>query len=184
MKGPLLGIVIVLALLATGAIFYASEAFRPAPTAPLEQLYANDFFGFSFSYPVGYILAESEVGTVSRKHHVVTIIKEEDAVPRVHSEGPTAITIDVYQNDTNPLSLETWIASSESNLRLGNGTLVETSVGGVPAKSFNWSGLYEGESIAFLHAGNIVVISVTYMSPSDDIYKAYQALLASLRLRN
>ncbi len=183
MKGPIIGIVIVLALLATGAIFYASDALQPAPPASIEQTYANDLFGFSFSYPVGYLLAEAEVGVLGRTHHVITIIKEEDAVPRANAEGPTAITIDVYQNDTKPQTLEEWIQSDESNAKLGNGVMIEGTVGDAPALRYTWSGLYEGETTVFLHNDRIVAVSVTYMSQADDIYGVYGMLLNSLRLR-
>lgn len=183
MKGPIIGIVIVLALLATGAIFYASDAIRPAPVAPAEQTYANDLFGFSFSYPVGFLLAESEVGVLGRTHHVITIIKEEDAVPRVNSEGPTAVTVDIYQNDTKPQTLEEWAQSDESNAKLGDGVMTEGTVDGAPALRYTWSGLYQGETTVFLHNDRVVAVSVTYMSPADDIYVVYGALLNSLRLR-
>ena len=183
MKGPIIGIVIVLALLATGAIFYASDALRPVAVAPAEQMYANDLFRFSFSYPVGYLLAEAEVGVLGRTHHVITIIKEEDAVPRVNSEGPTAITIDVYQNDTKPQTLEEWVQSDESNAKLGDGQMTEGTIDGAPALRYSWSGLYGGETTVFLHNDRIVAVSVTYMSQADDIYAAYDMLLDSFRLR-
>ncbi len=183
MKGPVIGIVIVLALLATGAIFFAGNAFVPEAQTPLEQTYGNDLFGVSFAYPVGYLLAEAEVGVLGRTHHVITIIKEEDAVPRIHSEGPPTITLDFYQNDTKPQTLEEWVKGDESNLRLGNGESTSLTVDGVEGVQFNWSGLYEGETTAFLHNGKVVAVSVTYLSPADEIYLDYQALLRSLRLR-
>lgn len=183
MKGPIIGIVIVLALLATGAIFYASDALQAVPAAPVEQTYANDLFEFSFSYPTGYLLAESEVGVLGRTHHVISIIKEEDAVPRVNSEGPTAVTVDIYQNDTKPQTLEEWAQSDESNAKLGDGVMTEGTVDGAPSLRYTWSGLYQGETTVFLHNDRIVAVSVTYMSQADDIYAVYGMLLNSLRLR-
>jgi hypothetical protein len=183
MKGPIIGIVIVLALLGAGAIFFAESAFNPAPPASLEQLYANELFGISFSYPVGYVLAEAEVGVLGRTHHVITIIAEADAIPRANSEGPTAITIDVYQNDTNPLTLSEWLATDESNLRLGSGETTAGMIQDTEVVQYAWSGLYEGETIAFLHNDRIIAVSVTYMSKSDPLYAVSQSLLDSLRLR-
>jgi hypothetical protein len=183
MKGPIIGIVIVLALLATGAIFLAGSAFQEEQQVPLVQTYANDLFGISFTYPAGYVLAEAEVGTVERPHYVITIIQEEDAVPRVNSEGPTAIRLNFYQNTTRPLTIPEWLATDESNFNLGNGMTASTSLDGTDAVSYQWSGLYQGETMAFLHNGWIVAASVTYTSPADQIYTDYQMLLSSLVLR-
>src|SRR5262245_29256581 len=106
MKGEVLGIVIALALLATGTIFFAGTIFMPQ--APALQNYANDAYGITFSYPEGYVLSEKDVNAVNEpRHHVVTIIREEDAVPRVNSEGPTAITLDFYESSS---TLAEWLA--------------------------------------------------------------------------
>lgn len=183
MKGPIIGIVIVLALLGAGAIFFAGNVFAPAPLMALEQSYANDLFGFSFTYPAGYLLAEAEVGVLGRTHHVINIVKEEDAVPRTNSEGPPSISIDVYQNDGNALTLDEWLATDESYVRLGNGEIVKGSVQGVETAQYSWSGLYDWETLAFLHNDRIIAVSVTYMSKADTIYADYQTLLDSLRLR-
>lgn len=183
MKPTVLSIVIVLALLATGAIFYGGNALTPIASAPVEQTYANELYGISFSYPAGYLLAEDDVGTVDRTHHVITIIKEEDAVPRVNSEGPTAITFDFYQNDHDPVSLIQWLSTPESNLALGDGTYASTTVSGIDAVRYTWSGLYQGETIALLHEGDIITVSVTYMSPGDQIKSDFASVLDSVRLR-
>lgn len=181
MKSPIIGIVIVLALLATGAIFYAGSAIAPAPTEPVMQSYANDALGVAFTYPPGYLLTENEVGTLDRKHYVITIIREEDAVPRVNSEGPTAITLDFYQADEKE-TLNNWLSTNESNFTLGDGTLASTSVDGTEGVRYVWDGLYQGETTSFVHNENVVAVSVTYMSPADQIRADYEALLASLKL--
>lgn len=179
MRPTVLGIVIVLALLAAGAIFYGGSAFQ-AP-APALQSYANDTLGISFTYPAGYVLSENEVGTPDHPHYALTIIREEDAAPRANGEGPTAITLDFYEADAST-TLALWLASSASNLALGDGTLASTTVDSTDAARYSWDGLYHGETTAFFHKGNIAAVSVTYMSPADQIRADYEALLASLRL--
>ncbi len=180
MKPPVLGIVIVLALLAAGAIFFASDAMAPQQVVVPEQTYANQVYGISFSYPAGYLLSEQAAGDGP---YVITIIKEEDAIPRTNSEGPTAISIAIYDGPIGDGTLDGWLAANESNFALGDGTSVSSTVNGAEAVTYRWSGLYEGETTAFLHETNLVAVSVTYMSPSDEIYAAYQNLLASFRLR-
>lgn len=177
MKGEVVGIVVVLALLATGAIFFAGNFFTQ-PT-PAMQTYQNDMYGISFSYPEGYILSEDDVNPLGTpRHHVVTIIREEDAVPRLNSEGPTAITLDFYESST---TLANWLASPVSNLYLGS-SYASTTVDGEDAVSYGWSGLYEGNTVAFTHKNAVVAATVTFISPADQIVADYEALLSSIRL--
>lgn len=187
MKPTVLGIVIVLALLAAGAIFYGGSALTPAPATPVVQSYANDGLGLSFTFPAGYLLAEEDANTPTHRKHHITLIREEDAVPVVAGgEGPTAITIDVDQDlsRTAPYDDVLSIVQSTSvyNFQLGDGTYERTSVDGTPAVHYTWSGLYQGETTAFIHNGQVILLSVTYMSPSDQIRTDYQNLLSSFRL--
>lgn len=182
MKPTVLGIVIVLALLAAGAIFFASDALAPAETAAVEQTYANDLLGISFSYPTGYLLSESSATEGANERYTITIIADEDAVPRVNSEGPTAITIEAYSY-AEPVTLSVWLTKNESNVALGDGQLSSTTVDGAEAVRYDWSGLYEGETTAFVVGSRVVAVSVTYQSPADRIYEDYLMVLSSLRIR-
>ena len=177
MKPAVLGIVIILALLITGAFFYGGNLLMPPQQEATNQnLYANGVYGIAFQYPSRYLLAEQEV---EAGHYTITLIEEADAVLPENGEGPTAITIDIYEG--NDL-LTDWLATANSNFNLGDGTHASTSVSGTEALSYRWSGLYEGETTAFLHNGNVIAVSVTYMSREDTIRADYYALLASLNL--
>lgn len=180
MKPAILGIVIVLSLISAGAIFYASAAFNPVPTAPIEQLYSNGVYGISFSYPEGYLLSEQSDEDAYR----ITLIHKEDAVPVVGGgEGPRAITLEIYPH-TPGLDLTGWLRSTpQSNVSLGSGEITSFDLYGTPAAEYSWSGLYEGRTIAFLHEERVYVVSVTYNSPQDPIVGAYVSLLSSLRVR-
>lgn len=182
MKPTVLGIVIVLALIAAGAIFFAGDAFAPQEVAYVEQTYANELLGISFSYPTGYILSESSTTENGNERYAISIIAEEDAVPRLNAEGPTAITVESFAYP-EPAALASWLTRSESNFHLGDGTTASTTIDGREAVTYRWSGLYEGETTTFLSNGNVIAVSVTYMSPADEIYADYLGLLASLRAR-
>lgn len=185
MKGPLLGIIVVLALLGMAAIFYAGPALAPEQIPPVEQLYSNGVYGISFSYPVGYLLSEEDMtGPNDPHHYVITLIREEDAVPVVAGgEGPTAITIDIYSKGESE-DMPAWLrAHPESNFALGDGTLADMSVGGAHASRYSWSGLYEGETTAFFHNNWTILVSVTFMSSADQMRADYEYLLDSFRLR-
>lgn len=184
MRPAILSIVIILALLVTGAFFYGGNVLMPLQEGTVEQnLYANGTYRISFQYPANYLLTEREVGNGERGHYTITLIQEADATLPENGEGSTTITIDVYQNDADNLTLLEWLNSSnDSNFKLGNGTYASTTVDGNEAVSYHWSGLYEGETTAFLHNGNIVAVSVTYLTREDQIRADYYALLASLNL--
>lgn len=177
MKPAVLGIVIILALLITGAFFYGGNLLMPPQQQASDQnIYANGVYGITFQYPSRYLLVEQEVAT---GHYAITLIEETNATLPENGEGPTAITIDIYEGND---SLTEWLATNESNFGLGDGTHASTSVSGAEALSYRWSGLYEGETTAFLHNGNVIAISVTYMSREDTIRADYYALLATLNL--
>ncbi len=184
MRPAILGIVIILALLVTGAFFYGGNLFMPPQEGATGQnLYANGTYGLSFQYPANYLLTEREVGNAERGHYTITLVQEADATPPENGEGPTAITIDMYQNGIDNLTLLAWLtATNDSNFKLGDGTYASTTVDGTEAVSYHWSGLYEGETTAFLHNGNIVAVSVTYLTREDQIRADYYALLAFLNL--
>jgi len=184
MKPAVLGIVVILALLITGAFFYGGNLMNPpAPQIAENNLYANGVYGISFQYPAGYVLTEREVGNAERGHYNITIVREEDATPPENGEGPTAITIDIYQNNIDNQTLIDWLTNTNaSNFKLGDGAYASTTVNGTEAVSYRWSGLYEGETTAFLHDGNIIAVSVTYFTREDQIRADYYALLASLNL--
>jgi len=180
MKPIILGIVLVLAVAVTGYLFFISPATPEVAHTPSMNLYANGTYGISFSYPENYVLSEQEY---AQDHYVITLIREEDAVPVIGAgEGPTAITFEIYGQEEGA-TLSDWLSDPRSNFQLGDGTYASTTVSGNDAVHYGWSGLYEGETTAFLHEGNLIAVSVTYMSPSDPIRATYDAVLASLTLR-
>lgn len=182
------GIAVTVAVVATFILFFYSNIFfapieEPVTTSSGINLYANGTYGMSFPYKAEYLLSEGERGTLQSPHYAIVLTHEKDADLPLGGEGPTTISIDIYPNAPNPKSLEAWLVTqSESNFALSPGELVETMVSGEPALMYRWSGLYEGETTAVLHDGNVVLISVTYLSPDDQIVSDYQSLLLGLTL--
>ncbi len=145
---------------------------------PTTNEYSSDLYGISFSYPEGYHMTE---GTVGNDHYSIRLVKEEDAAPPEDGEGPTGVTIDLYTHNT--LSLSEWVATSNfSNVSLGDKSTTPTTVDGVPAVSYHWSGLFEGETTAFLQGETVLAVSVLRLSPEDHT-EAYQEVLSSLTLK-
>ena len=95
-------------------------------------------------------------------------------VPPEGGEGPTTINLDIYQNNLDNLSIERWIKeTSNSNYKLGDGKLTSTSVDGLDALTYNWDGLYQGQTIVFAYKDNIYALSATHMTPNDQILKDF-----------
>jgi hypothetical protein len=182
---------IIIIALAAWAVYYFTV--RSTPSVPVGgnitatssdmNRYSSDTFGISFYYPDGYELSEAERGTAERGHYSIVLVRDEDRVPPVNGEGPTSITIDIYENNIDKQTLVGWLNnSSASNFKLSNGTYATTSVASVPAVTYAWSGLYEGKTTAFVHGTNIIALSVTHMSPDDSNLGVYDIIRTSLTL--
>lgn len=176
-KLPLALAVLVLIIL---AVLVYRETTTESPQA--SHAYTSEIYAFSFSYPEGYVLSEREVGNAHRAHYAITLTRAEDVAVPEGGEGPTGITIDVYQNNLDQQTLLAWLTGgNDSNYKLGDGTYASTTVDDTEAIRYSWSGLYEGETTAFRHAGGIVAVTVTRLAP-DDHTETYESVLASFEL--
>lgn len=149
--------------------------------------YESAQYGISFRYPDTYVLTERDMeGSAQRRHHVITLMDKVAAanIPE-NGEGPTSITVEIFQNDLDKQDVEQWVkGTNNSNFKLSpDGTLSEGQVAGSPSVSYTWDGLYRGESTVFAHSQNIVMASVTYLTPSDQIRADFAAILASIALK-
>ncbi|MBI2610318.1 hypothetical protein HYW60_00050 [Candidatus Kaiserbacteria bacterium] len=147
--------------------------------------YANATYGISFEYPSAHALQEREVGDAHRYHYSITLIdKEALATLPQNGEGPPTISVDIFQNNLDQLSIEQWVRGTNfSNFKLSpDGLLASTTVAGVPALSYTWDGLYRGESTVFTHKDNVIMLSVTYLSRDDQIRADFARVLSSLTL--
>lgn len=175
-----------------GALFFVqvggpTQSLITGATSTAAKLltYSNPTYGLSFEHGDSYELKERELGDEHRWHYSITLIdKAALAVMPENGEGPLAITIDVYQNDLDHQSAEEWIRNTnDSNYKLSpDGLIGSTTIAGVSALSYQWDGLYRGESIVFVHADAIVMASVTWISETDTIRDDFETVLNSLRL--
>lgn len=176
-------VIIGVAFAACVALYFYQIDLRPGGPSEDLRTYQSEVYGFSFSYPNAYTLSEQEVGTGERNHYSVVLTRTRDLPPPENGEGPPTITVDVYQNNIDRLSLLDWLTGTNfSNFKLSNGTYASTSVSGVEAVRYRWSGLYEGHTVAFNHRDSIIAVSGTYLTPSDAIVKDFESVLFSIRL--
>lgn len=157
------------------------------PVAEGYEEYTDEKVGLTFEYriaPNGYTLVENDEQmnenlslTLMNTEEYEELLASED--PR---EGPTAISIQVFDRSPQTALLE-WLESTDaSNYELGDGDISPEEISGVTGFSYRWSGLYEGRSVALPYADNVVIISVTYMTPEDVIIDDYNDLLDSFEL--
>jgi hypothetical protein len=179
--------IIIIALAGWGVYYFTV---RSASQIPIDEVskgdiltYSNDQYGVVFQYPKSYVLSESEVGTSTVDgHHSIVLIKDEDRVPPVNGEGPTAITLSIYEA-TSTGAFSEWLGSSASNRQLSASPTASTTLSSEQAVTYTWSGLYEGRTIAALHNNKIYSLSVTYLNPDDENIGVYEVVKKSLILK-
>ena len=89
----------------------------------------------------------------------------------------------MYQNNLDKQTTEDWIRNtSASNFKLGEGRLATTTISGMPALSFRWSGLYEGTTIAIADEKWVYAFTVTYLEMGADIIQDFVAIRDSVRI--
>ncbi len=163
----------------------ANAVATTTPTTTNQNIiYTSAKYGISFAYPSSYELSERDnEGSALREHYTIILMRKEDLPAPEGGEGPPAITIDMHQNNLDSQTTENWIRNSSlSNFKLGEGMLSSTTISGLPALSFRWSGLYEGTTIALSQPNWIYAFSVTYMEPGADIVQDFVAVRDSIRI--
>ena len=190
MKIVILGLVSICIIL-TG-IFVAATREHDAPresVSPTEKMYRSEALGIAFDYPAHYYLEEKNLSTGARTRYALILtedteenraVREGTAGPR---EGPTAITIDIFQNNLDNYTTEKWVrGTNDSNFKLSpDGVLTATLLGGEAALTYRWSGLYEGETVAVARPDFIYAASVTFLTPEDTTRDDFDKVLESVR---
>lgn len=176
-----------LAVFLIGSFFLTKE--QPTPVvgdqkSAEREVYSNAAYGLSFTHPATYVKNEIDApGSEMRGHHVITLMHKKDLPLPVNGEGPPSITIEVYQNDLDKQTTEGWIRnSSKSNFKLGEGILATTTIGGLPALSYRWSGLYEGTTIVLAEEDWVYVLTVTYLEIGAPIVQDFSSIRESIKI--
>ena len=148
-------------------------------------LYGSDTYGISFAYPTFYYLRESEAGTAERPQGSIVLVEDTeenrnllDGVSTEPREGPTSITIDIYENP-DQLSALAWV-ERDTNWTISNRATTTVAVGGFEGISFVWDGLYAGKTVIVAADGKAYVFSVTWMTDQDRIISDFSALLETV----
>lgn len=186
-------LVAILVVLALGfGIYYAAGLYTPAPEMPQQVIdteapeYNSAYLGVSFVYPRNYFVLENDLSTGEREQHSISLIEDTPTNRALVSgelqgtEGPTAITVEIFQNDLDSYTSETFIEETNfTNYKLSpTGDWALMNVGGDIGTSFQWSGLYEGRSVVVARPDWVYVFSVTWLTPQDAILSDFESVLS------
>lgn len=156
------------------------------------QRFRDERVGITTAYresPDGYVLLSlpPEVRDSSALIAAYSFIQQRDMAALAESsgprEGPQAITLQVYENP-RALSLTAWITefAGTINYRSELGEARATRVAEQDARMFRGDGLYPSQTVVFMHRSFVVVITGTFNSAEDRIYKDFLDIVGSVAL--
>jgi hypothetical protein len=179
--------VVAVIILALGAVYFlrspqTPSTVTPTPDRALKTFY-NQKYGIAFNYPDSYEVKETDAtGEGTPRHSIVLADKAALASVPAESEGPPAITLDIFPNAQNQ-SPEVWIKGSNfSNFKLSpDGQISATAIAGEEGMAYGWDGLYRSNSIVINHKKQIYMFSVGYTTPDDLLIKDFAGIIASVQ---
>ena len=179
--------IIILGLILGGVIYMGgSRDVGQQVKTPEFKTYVSDTLGIKFDYPQNYILDERNTGSGARGRYTISLFEDTPGNRallngEVQGEGPTSISVDIFQNDLDKENAYKWVTgNANSNFKLGNGELASTTVSGIAALDYTWSGLYEGRSKVVSTPNYIYMFSVTRLNPDDQILKDFETVIDSV----
>lgn len=153
------------------------------------QKFQNDGAGIGFEYrvqPDGYTLTGDvdvrDDNSVTEYRFYLTATEEHlSYLSRMPGEGGPGISIRVFENKEN-LSLKDWTETKtmESNYHLAFTPMRDTSVGGVPAVTYERDGLYAGTAVVASHNNKIYIIDGDNPDPESKMKADFNQLLQSI----
>lgn len=174
--------VVVVALAAfVGSKFLVSKldgTGTPAPQAQTDMLQYSSEDGYTFLYPDTYEIS-SYPGYPGEGDWLVLA---PPYIPPQGGEGPPSISIHTFSLPPG-IGLEEWIRSDSSrstNFYLSDGTLTPTTIGGKPAFSFRYSGLYENDAAVATANGKAYLFNVGWLDANDQLRTNFYRLLETV----
>jgi hypothetical protein len=145
-----------------------------APPGSGLEVYHSGALGVSFSYPFArYDIQAPAPDTL--------VLLPEGYVPPQGGEGPPAITVTMF-NDAEGLPLEQFIQNEpKTNYPLSpDKTLTQTTLGGLPAVAYTYTGLYESDAAAVKVGSRVYVFAAAWADAGDQIRQDFKSLLQTV----
>ncbi len=171
----------------------------PVSTTPAAVVspgfYLSSVYDIYFTYPTKYVLDEKDVNIGKEKRHTLTLITASDRqllslmsqpsgiVPS--DAAPAAITVDIFQGAAISQTPDQWVKSNaHSNFALSQDKhLAPTTISGLPAVAYSWNGALPSNSVVFAYKGNIIMLSMSYVSPQDVVWKDFSTVFQSFKVK-
>jgi|GEM_PF-2033668 len=140
--------------------------------------------GLTFTYPDTYTAVSPEMLDLSAEE-VVNLFDKDDYRELMESteprEGPTAITLQVFDNPENQAAGE-WIMEHAQTVNYNPdlGRLQPREIAREDGVAYRFTGLYEGDAAAFTAGGKLYLFTVTWMGPNDQIREDFEGVLSSI----
>lgn len=187
-----LPIIFGIAILILGVVLYYrkersdTDVSKPRPGT---ERYVSAAYGFSFDYPNTYFLDVYDMDDAEYSHRSIVLTQDNETNRAIRegrlmeTESGPSVVIDIFQNNPDNETLDQWMARhAQSNSSILEGAYTKTAIGSVDAFAYSWDGLYRGDSIVFLHKGNIILLSGTYLERTDAIRVVFRDLVDSMEL--
>lgn len=179
-------ILLVVAVVLLGGVWYFGRGGEVVTPKQSLVPYSSVEYKISFEHPSGlYLKAIPNVGTPENPQLAVVLVEDTqvnrdilDGKSVEGGEGPTAITVEAYQNPDG-LSPQKW-AEQDPNWKMSDEDLSPVKVGGQDGIAFNWDGLYQGKSLIVTKGTLAYVFSVTWIAPEDQLIKDFDMVLNSV----
>lgn len=181
-----LAVLLVIVLAFVGLAYWHYQS-RQTTNPPTVGTLAYSSAGLTFTYPPTLYMKERVANEAKLERSVVLVENSEsnrailNGTAPVAGEGPPSITIDIYKNPQH-LTPEEWMRQ-DTNWTQQSIARDGIVIGGLPAVSFDWSGLYEGNSSIVSFGDHIYVFSYTWLSADDVVIKEVSDVLDSVKFK-
>jgi hypothetical protein len=182
---PVIISVLVGIVLGAGAMYIGqSQKNQEAVVAKSYKTFASETSGVSFTHSSDYDVKETNP---SANRQTITLTAKNASTPTAAnpSEAPTSITIDIYKNGLGSKTLADWVkAAPESNFKQSSdGYVASTTIANRPALTYSWDGLYAANSVVLARNKDVIMVTMTYISATDPIWKDYATVLQTLQIK-
>jgi hypothetical protein len=162
----------------------AGRPLSPAPERDVRS-YESEALGLRMELPAGYYLHEREPGAPGQPHGSLVLVEDTQenrdvlaGLAPLGRETPVGLSVEVHANPAG-LPLAAW-TDEHTSWMPEPPRLSPASVGGSPALSYDWDGLYRGRSVVVARPGRVYVFSVTWMTEGDRTLAHFGPLLESV----
>ncbi|HVU79857.1 MAG TPA: hypothetical protein VHD37_00665 [Candidatus Paceibacterota bacterium] len=174
--------VVFVALVASGVFF--GPGLGGKNEQPTQALKHYDGAEVAFDYPALYALQTHADSYAGKPVAALTLIDAGIAVPDM-SEGPPGIAVLMVSQGTTT-DIGQWVRGNSISNFGGlsmDYTLAPAAVGGEPAVSYRYSGLYETDAYAVARNGTVYLFFGSWSGESDQIRTDFKNLVNSVTFK-